>query len=169
MVLTKSELIASLQHEVRILVHLSSKLDRAMLDYRPTPKQRSAIELLRYLTIMGPMLVKFARAGTFDPAQWTVEEKAAAARDFDQTVAAIAAQSETYARLIGEIPDADFRGEIEMFGSKTTRGAFLVNLVLCGHAAYRTQLFVYLKACGRDELSTMNLWAGVDAPPPVPA
>lgn len=169
MVLTKSELIASLQHEVRILVHLSSKLDRSMLDYRPTPKQRSAIELLRYLTIMGPNLVKFARSGSFDPAAWTVEEKAAAARDFDQTVAAIAAQSETYATLIGEISDADFRGEIEMFGNKTTRGAFLVNLVLCGHAAYRTQLFVYLKACGREELSTMNLWAGVDAPPPVPA
>lgn len=169
MVLTKSELIASLQHEVRILVHLSSKLDRSMLDYRPTPKQRSAIELLRYLTIMGPNLVKFARSGSFDPAAWTVEEKAAAARDFDQTVAAIAAQSETYATLIGEISDADFRGEIEMFGNKTTRGAFLVNLVLCGHAAYRTQLFVYLKACGREELSTMNLWAGIDAPPPVPA
>ena len=43
---------------------------------------------------------------------------------------------------------------------------FLVNLVLCGHAAYRTQLFVYLKACGREELSTMNLWAGADAPVP---
>ena len=28
MVLTKSELIASLQHEVRILLHLSSKIDR---------------------------------------------------------------------------------------------------------------------------------------------
>jgi hypothetical protein len=23
---------------------------------------------------------------------------------------------------------------------------------------------VYLKACGREELSTMNLWAGMDAP-----
>jgi len=23
---------------------------------------------------------------------------------------------------------------------------------------------VYLKACGREELTTMNLWAGVDAP-----
>ena len=40
MVLTKSELIASLQHEVRILVHLASKIDRAMLDYRP--RQNSA-------------------------------------------------------------------------------------------------------------------------------
>jgi hypothetical protein len=164
MVLTKSELIASLQHEVRILLHLASKIDRAKLDYRPTPKQRSTIELLKYLTIMGPMLVEFAKAGTFDPAIWTVAEKEAAARDFDQTVAAIAAQSDTYAKHLGDMSDADFRGEITMFGSKTTRGAFIVNLVLCGCAAYRTQLFVYLKACGREELSTMNLWAGVDAP-----
>ena len=68
MVLTKSELIASLQNEVRILLHLSSKIDRTMLDYRPRPKQRSTIELLRYLSLMGPMLVKFAKAGAFDPA-----------------------------------------------------------------------------------------------------
>jgi hypothetical protein len=37
MVLTKAELIASLQNEVRILLHLPSKIDRAQLDYRPTP------------------------------------------------------------------------------------------------------------------------------------
>jgi hypothetical protein len=24
---------------------------------------------------------------------------------------------------------------------------------------------MYLKACGREELSTMNLWFGIDAPP----
>jgi hypothetical protein len=51
-----------------------------------------------------------------------------------------------------------------MFGRKSSRGSILVNMVLAGHAAYRTQLFCYLKACGRDELSTMNLWAGRDAP-----
>jgi hypothetical protein len=51
-----------------------------------------------------------------------------------------------------------------MFGQKHSRGGFIVNLVLCGCAAYRTQLFLYLKACGREELSTMNLWAGMDAP-----
>jgi hypothetical protein len=166
MVLTKSELIASLQNEVRILLHLSSKIDRSMLDYRPAPKQRSTIELLKYLSVMGPILVKFAKAGAFDPAQFTIEEKAAAARDFDQTLAAIAAHRDAYASLLGDMSDADFRVEIEMFGNKTTRGAFIVNLVLCGCAAYRTQLFLYLKANGREELSTMNLWAGVDAPVP---
>ena len=164
MVLTKSELIGSLQHEVRILLHLASKIEPTMIDYRPTPKQRSALELLRYLSVMGPALVRSAKLGAFDVPGWTADDTAAQARDFDQTVAAIARHGDVYATLLGDMSDADFRTEIEMFGQKTTRGAFLVNLVLCGCAAYRTQLFLYLKACGRDELSTMNLWAGVDAP-----
>jgi hypothetical protein len=165
MVLTKSELIASLQKEVRILLHLASKIDRANLDYRPTPKQRSTIELLKYLSVMGPGFVQAAKAGAFDAAAWTAAKKAAEARDFDQTLAVIAAQADTYATLLGGMSDADFRAEMDGFdGKKTSRGAFIVSLVLCGHTAYRTQLFVYLKACGREELSTYNLWAGVDAP-----
>jgi len=167
MVLTKPELIASLQHEVTILLHLASKIDRATLDYRPTPKQRSTIELLKYLSVMGPSLVQAATTGAFDPAAWTAATQAAEARDFDQTLAAIAAHRDAYATMLAGMSDADFRAEIDMFGNKTTRGAFIVNLVLGGCAAYRTQLFVYLKACGREELSTMNLWAGVDAPAPV--
>ena len=164
MVLSTPDLITSLQNEVRILLHLASKIDRAKLDYRPSPKQRSTIELVRYLSIMGPGLVEAAKAGSFDRTVWTAKEQAAAARDFDQTLAAIASQADAYATLLSGLSDADFGGEIEMFGSKTTRGAFIVNLVLCGCAAYRTQLFLYLKAQGRDELSTMNLWGGVDPP-----
>lgn len=164
MVLTKSELIGSLQHEVRILLHLADKLSPESLNYRPTPKQRSSLELLQYLSIMGPALVRVAQAGGFDPAAWTAAEQAAA-RDLDQTLAAIAAHKEEYATLLDAMSDADLRSEVDMFGMKTTRGAFIVNLVLSGCAAYRTQLFLYLKACGREELSTINLWAGMDAPP----
>lgn len=162
MVLTTTELIASLQNEVRILLHLAGKVDRAQLDYRPTRKQRSTLELLQYLSMMGPELIKAIKDGAFDPAAWTAAEEAAAARDLDQTVAAIGAQTEAYATLLADMSDADFRAEIELFGDKGTRGSILVNLILCGCAAYRTQLFLYLKACGREELSTMNLWAGVD-------
>lgn len=163
MVLTKSELISSLQNEVRILLHLAGKVDAAQLDYRPTPKQRSTIELLKYLTMMGPALVQAAKSGTFDTAAWTVAEKAAQARTFEQTVAAIAAQSDEYATLLAGMTDADFRAEVDMFGTRSSRGSFIVNNVLSGCAAYRTQLFLYLKACGRDELNTMNLWAGIDS------
>ena len=75
MVLTKDELIGSLQNEIRILLHLASKIEPQMLDYRPTPKQRSSIELLRYLSMMGPALVEASKAGTFDPAAWTAAEQ----------------------------------------------------------------------------------------------
>lgn len=165
MVLTQSELIATLQHQVHILLHLASKIDRTKLDYRPTPKQRSTMELLRYLSIMGPTLVRAGKAGAFDPAVWTANLQAAEARDFDQTMAVIAAQKDDFATLISGISDEAMRAEIEMFGQKSSLGFFLVNIVFGGYAAYRTQLFVYLKACGRVELSTMNLWAGIDAPP----
>lgn len=165
MVLTKAELIAQLQNEVRILLHLAGKIDRAQLDYRPSPKQRSTLELLRYLSMMGPTIVEYAKTNSQDPAIWTTAEKAANARDFDQTLAAIAAQKDAYAAALGGMSDADFRGEVTSFdGSKTSRGVFIVSLVLGGCVAYRTQLFLYLKACGRAELGTANLWAGVDEP-----
>lgn len=61
MVLTRQELIESLQNEVRILVHLCGKVEPSMLDYRPTHKQRSTIELLRYLAVMGPAKASAAR------------------------------------------------------------------------------------------------------------
>lgn len=166
MVLTKPELIASLQHEVHVLLHLASKIDRDKLDYRPTPKQRSTLELLKYLTVMGPALVKGAQAGGFDTAAWTAATQAAEAKTFDEVLESLASQKDQYAELLGGMSDEDFRGEIEMFGMKTSRGALIVNMVLGGCAAYRTQLFCYLKSCGRDELSTMNLWAGMDAPVP---
>ena len=168
MVLTKEELIASLQNEVRILLHLAGKIDRKQLDYRPTPKQRSTLELLQYLVVMGPMLIRAVKAGAFDLAVWQAAVAEANASNFDQVLGAIEKQSSTYAQLLAAFSDADFRGEVDLFGSgKASRGAVIVNMVLGGCAAYRTQLFLYLKACGRDELNTMNLWAGVDAPMPM--
>ncbi len=168
MVLTKPELVSALQKEVRILLHLAGKLDIAQLDYRPTPKQRSALELLRYLSYMGPRLVEAAKKGAFDGPAWKSEIEAAEKRNLDETLALIAALPDKYERLLADMSDADFRAEMTGFdGSKLSRGAFIVSLVLGGHAAYRTQLFCYLKACGHEQLGTVNLWRGADAPAPV--
>jgi len=167
MVLSKSELISSLQKEIRVLLHLATKIDDSMLDYRPTPKQRSTIELLRYLSMMGPMMIKYGldKDTSFDRDAWMAASQAAEKRDFDQTVAAIAGQSDEMTALLADVPDADFQSEITTFdGNKLTRGSYLVNSVLGGFAAYRMQLFLYLKACGRDELGSSNLWNGADAP-----
>jgi DinB family len=161
--LTKDEVIAQLQKEARILLHLASKIDRTKLDYRPTPKQRSTSELLRYLVNMGPQLVRAIKSGTFDVEAWQAATAKANAADFDQVLAMIAAHEAEFAGLLASWTEADFRGSIEMFGRSGTRAAWLLELVLNGCAAYRTQLFLYLKACGREEIGTSNLWQGVDA------
>jgi hypothetical protein len=167
MVLTKDELITSLQNEVRILLHLASKVDPAKLDYRPTPKQRSMLELLQYMTIVGPIHLRAVKAGAFDldawRKAWRTEEAAAKVRSLEDVKDAIGKQSALFAELLSPCSDADLRAEIEMFGRKASRGSMIVSLVLCHYAAYRMQLFLYLKACGREDLNTMNLWGGMDA------
>ena len=166
MVLTKQELASALKKEVGILLHLAGKLDREHIDYRPTAKQRSSLELLRYLSVMGPALVATAKDGAFNRDAWVAEIAAADKRDFDETLKVIASQPEQYERLLADMSDADFRAEMTGFdGSKLSKGAFIVALVLGGYAAYRTQLFCYLKACGREELGTVNLWRVADAVP----
>ncbi len=87
MVLTKSELLSSLRHEVRILTHLAGKVDPAQLDYRPTRTQRSTLELLQYMAIMGPTQIAAIKGGVFNrpalSALWGPAETAAKAMTFD--------------------------------------------------------------------------------------
>ena len=55
--------------------------------------------------------------------------------------------------------------EVSLFGEPAApRGVQFVNLLFASCVAYRTQLFLYLKACGREELNTWNLWSGIDPP-----
>jgi hypothetical protein len=174
MVLAKEEAIAALQNEVRLVGHLLSKIEPSMLGYRPSPKQRSLIELVHYFVVMAPVQLRFVVAGNFTMETWIqvwrAEAATANALSLDQARAAIAHQPALFSEWLAPLTDADFRKEIEMFGNKSTRGMWIVRLPLTHYAAYRMQLFLYLKACGRDELNTMNLWAGVDAsadPPPI--
>jgi len=167
MVLTKEELIGLLQGEVRILLHLASKVDPAKLDYRPSAKQRSTLELLQYLAIMAPIHLRAILADAFDldawREAWRTGEAAAKAMSLDEATDAIGKQAALFAELVGPCSDAQLRGEIEIFGGRASRGSLMVSLVLCHYAAYRMQLFLYLKGSGREELSTLNLWAGMDA------
>ena len=165
MVLTKAELITLMQKEVRLLLHLTTKIDPDTLDYRPTPKQRSTLELLRYLTTSAPALIQYAKGQPMDADALAEATQAANSRDFDETVAALAALSDQCAELLADMSDDDLRGEIMWVdGSSISRGSFLVNYVFGQYTAYRLQLFLYLKACGREELNTMNLWLGADVP-----
>ena len=166
MILTKNEFISALRAEIRIVLHLASKAEPAMLAYRPTPKQRSLLELLQYFTIVGPIHMRGALRDKFDMdawrADWRTNEPAAAALSFEQTKDAIAQLAAQFEAMLAPCTDADLRAPIEMFSHTASRGSFLLSLVLSHYTAYRMQLFLYLKSAGREELNTLNLWVGVD-------
>jgi hypothetical protein len=167
MVLSKDELIGCLDNEVRLLLHLASKVDPAQLAYRPTAGQRSTLELLQYLAIMGPIHLRGIQADSFDMdawrTAWNTGEATAKGMSLQEAKDAIGSQQPFFAELIGSFSDADLHAEIEMFAHKASRGVTIVNLVLSHLTAYRMQLFLYLKASGQESLSTMNLWVGRDS------
>lgn len=82
----------------------------------------------------------------------------------DAALETIRSHSVDYANVLGSFTEAEFRGEVEIFGRRATRGAMILNMVYAGCAAYRTQIFLCLRAVERDELGTMDLWAGMDSP-----
>ncbi len=163
MILRRDECLASLHKEVRILVHLSNQVEAAMLDYRPTPKQRSTMELLRYLVMMGPVLLRSIEAGKFLLDDWNAEEARVKTLDFVQVKRELAALSDFYSDAWSALTDESLCEAIQLFGEDLSRARAILDWIICGHAAYRTQLFCYLKACGREELGTSDLWAGVAA------
>ena len=93
--------------------------------------------------MMGPTIIRWSLANTSDFDIWTKAELVSKELNFEQAKVAIAAQQAEYADLLSGLTDADFRTEVTDFdGKKTSRGAFLTNLVLGGCAAYRMRLFL---------------------------
>ena len=161
MVLNKPELIAPLQKEVRILLHLAGKLegDAGRLPADAEAAKRAGSAALSELHGPG------ARRGCEERGvRWPgVEGRRSRLRR--SAICTRRSRSSKhcpkYDRLLAGMSDADFRAEMTGFdGSKLSRGMFIISLVLGGHAAYRTQLFCYLKACGHEQLGTDEPLAG---------
>lgn len=165
MVLTKDELIGALSHEVNVLRHLITKIDADTVNFRATPKQRSNIELVRYLVVQGPVLTMAIKAGAFDGAAWGAAQAEAEKADLAGLDAMLATHGAWYAEQLGAMSEEEMRGTIQLFGGPMSRGMHLVTIVLAHYAAYRMQLFCSLKMCGREELNTSNLWRGADPTP----
>ncbi len=122
MVLTKDELIASLKNEIRLILHLAGKIDQSKSDYRPTTKQRSTLELLQYIVIMAPTQIVAIKSGDFSReammATWGPAEAASKTMTLEQAISAIEKQSADFDKIFSDWSDADFRGEVELFGQE---------------------------------------------------
>ncbi|MHC4956373.1 MAG: hypothetical protein ACYTGZ_21230 [Planctomycetota bacterium] len=164
--LTLDQLISSCAHETKIIKNLANHIPDGGLDYRPTPGQRSTLELMQYMTRMsaGPMC--YANDNNWDRGiamhegtQKVTPDTFAAEMDKQMEII-----REEAAKLEGK-PFEDTPSAMP-WQEPCTLGEFLVNAVLKTFPAYRMQYFLYLKAAGASELSTYQCWVGMDPPPP---
>lgn len=166
--ITKDQLAASMLRDCDIILHLYSKLTPADAAYRPSEKQRSTLELLRYLSICATAgLDCMAHADWKRFASFGDRAKEMAFAGFpaamEKQKAEIAAFFAGVSEEVLETQDAPLPGG----RGQSTLGLAILNGPQKWLAAYKQQLFLYAKACGHAELSTSNVWGGMDMPPKV--
>ena len=162
--ITRDQLLQSMKHEVSVIKHLATKVPAGKLDWRPTPKQRSTLELLQYLTTCGSIGVKAMIHGNWDH---VADIEAAAAKVTPQNfAAAMDRQMADLEKDIRAIPEKDLltRAATMPWGAPTVLGLSLVDCGIKPLVAYRMQLFLYAKESGNADIGPANCWVGVDGP-----
>lgn len=166
--ITKTHLLESLHHECTVAQHLFTKLSPDSFDYRPSATQRSTLELLQYLSVIGiagaTCMVEndWKRFGPFSERAKTMAP--------DGFLAAMDRQKAELTALFDSLTDERLASQQAPLPAGGTQplAAALMNGPLKWLTAYKLQLFLYAKATGATNIGTANAWRGTD-PAPRPA
>lgn len=153
-----------IKHQFNVLKHLGEKIHAENVDFRITDGSRSVMELLKYLSFSTPAQVDAMMKGSFDMATFMSLAEPRSDFTYDQFGAEL---DKTYAYIgqqLTSLTTEQWNETISVFNQTGPRNGFLVNYLLVFLGAYKTQLFLQLKAAGNKDLGTLNLWAGMDAP-----
>ncbi len=161
----KQTILDSMLKELAVITHLCGKVRPASENWRPSPDQRSTLELLRYLSYCGISPLKAAATGDWDTGKRYFE--AAGKLTLADFPRAIERQAAELKALFAEIPSGDFMGkQVARPGAETmSLGRFALDSAFKYLPAYKMQLFLYLKHQGVPNLTSMNAWRGQDTPP----
>jgi hypothetical protein len=66
--------------------------------------------------------------------------------------------------FLSPLTEEELATDITMWGRTQSRTLHLLGLLKMA-AAYKMQLFLYMKQSGTSDIGTSNLWAGMDTPP----
>lgn len=166
--ITKQQLIDSMLWEIRIIKHLATKIPPGGMSYRPSPQQRSMLELMQYLTRCALVPGMQAVSGNWDHAEEMAKHaEQVNQQNFDR---AMTEQGRKLKELVNGVSSEDFAHKTAYmpWGSECKVGQALMDMCVKSLVAYRMQFFLYIKAAGRKDIGGVQCWIGVD-PQPQPA
>ena len=160
--ITKKQFLNSFGLEMDIIRHLGTKVETSMLEYKPSEKQRTTLELLNYLGHIFDLATKICIAGTSkNYMELAKDAPVVTLENFDLVMQM---QSKSVIEKIEALTDEELAVESEIFGQTQTLAMHLFGMSKWA-VAYKMQLFLYIKACGKHDINTSNLWRGVDSAP----
>lgn len=161
--ISRQQFLDSLLKECTIIEHLYEKIPTDAFDFRPSEKQRSTLELLRYLAVCGSASMHVMLNGS-DWKLWKPYTEQSATMEAKDFPAALALEVAEMTKMLNAIPEEDFlTKEVKHpTGDTMPLGVGLMRMSYSWLVAYRMQLFLYLKQIGITEIGTSNAWAGRD-------
>ena len=139
-------LLGNLEQELQLTDAVFKAVPADRLDYRPDPKSRSAIGLVRHIAVEDPWFLNAVAdggaAGVADDTETCgIETPAQAAERYQRTM------SEGIAR-VRALSGEQLTRDVTLFGAYTMPGLQWLSLVLRHSAHHRGQLSAYLRAMG---------------------
>jgi len=165
----KDIILEDMQQEMKILKHLFTKITPQLMDYGPQEGMRSVKELLHYMSYCSMQVLYFYSNKEPDKEKFYVQLKSLMKEAVEQSdfPAALDFQYKKIVEMLDSISGNDLLTKEVAHGhfkNKVSLGVALQHSAFKNLAAYRMQLFLYLKMSGQKDLNSFNNWKGYDRP-----
>lgn len=156
----KQHLLFNLQREIDLLKQLALLIEERDLDYRPSENVRSTRELMQYLSGIGSVMMRSFVKNDLTKEEWQkIREyrQTLTLQNFTERLDEQMREIKMYMDMISE-DDLNTK-EVELPSKeKMLLGSAIINAPIKWLAAYRMELFVYLKINGGHTISTREAW-----------
>ena len=138
----KQQLLQNLQREIFLLKQLAPLIDESDLDFRPTEKMRSTLELMQYVSGVGATMMRWFVKNDLTPEEWVKIREYRKGLTRENFKERLDAQMEDIVMYMNMISEEDlFKKEVELPSKeKMVLGTAIINVPIKWLAAYRYQL-----------------------------
>jgi len=165
----KQQLLNNIEKEINICRRLYTKLPSGQMNFRPAEGVRSTLELLQYLSIAGTIMPNYwiKKADTDFNTYYEAQGNASKTMPHERFLTVMDEQIITIKELFSQVSEEDlFQKEITYpwNGVKAPLGEAIIATSIKWLAAYKLQLFLFIKLCGDKQLATPDAWALTELP-----
>lgn len=158
----KQHLLNNIEKEIKICCRLYTKIPPDQMNFRPKEGVRSILELLQYLSIIGSTMLGYwlKKDDTDFNTFFSTKIATSAAILPEQFLSAMDEQVATIKDLFNQISEEDLLNKEIAYpwGGQEPLGQAIIATSIKWLAAYKLQLFLFIKLCDDQKLGTADAW-----------